>query len=210
MENNEVAELNKKERKEYLKNLRAGQSGKDRKTRLLVGGLIVTGVVLAGAGLFYLSNLNATDKIPPVGELVDEMPAPNTALHIEVGAQHVPYSTNPPTSGPHYNASGAGPIECKVYEDEVVDEGVIHNLEHGAVWVTYQDKNDTDLAGKLKVIVEDYSKTVLSPRSKNDSKIALVAWRHILKLDQFDEKKIRDFIRLYKSSKEAPEPLAGR
>ena len=168
---------------------------------------------MAVGGLVFLSRNKGTTTTTELGEVVAPLAVPNDRQHIEKGQEHVAYTSNPPTSGPHYagvsSEEGFGPVQCKVYSEEVEDESVIHNLEHGVVWVTYKDKNDKELAAKLKEISEDYTKVTMSPRSANDSKIAVVSWGRLLKLDTFEEQKIRDFIKLYRSSEAAPERFAS-
>lgn len=179
----------------------------------VVVAVLVIAFIAAIAGLIFLSGSREKTTVTELGEFISPPAAPNDRLHIEKGQEHVSYTSNPPTSGPHYSGTttqnGIGPVECKTYNQEIEDEAIIHNLEHGVVWVSYKDASDKDLAGKLSAITEDFTKVVLSPRSANDSKIALASWTRLLKLDSFDEQKIRDFIKLYRSSKAAPEPLAS-
>lgn len=199
----DLQKMTKKDRKEFIRNLRISEQKKGNKTKILVTASIVLFVILAGAGLWFLSGSNVNG--PSVTELGEKVAAMNSN-HIPKGQEHEAYNSNPPTSGPHYAEPGAGPIPCKVYAEEVTDEGVIHNLEHGSIWITYKDKSNTNLANQLKKVTEDSTKLVLSPRSKNDSNIAIASWERLLKLEAFDEQKITDFIKLYKGK--APEPLA--
>lgn len=53
--------------------------------------------------------------------------------HIKVGANHAPYNSNPPTSGPHYEE----PVAAGVYSTEYADENLLHSLEHGYVIISY-------------------------------------------------------------------------
>jgi Protein of unknown function (DUF3105) len=50
------------------------------------------------------------------------------------------YTFCPPASGPHYNASGLGPIVPRVFgpDDSVGPPNWIHNLEHGGLVVLYR------------------------------------------------------------------------
>jgi len=70
--------------------------------------------------------------------------------HIAVGAAHDPYNSNPPTSGPHY----AEPADWGVYDRELPDEQLIHNLEHGHVWLSYRDPNDQEAIDMFSGYVE--------------------------------------------------------
>jgi hypothetical protein len=200
--------MGKRSREEQLKNLSLSQKKGKGLTYVFVG-LIVAGLIGAVGGLIFLARNNGATSAKELGEVVQPLPSPNDKLHISRGDEHALYNSNPPTNGPHFNGiskdAGIGPIPCQTYTEEVEDESAIHNLEHGVVWVTYKDANDKALAEQLKNITEDYTKVILSPRSKNDSKIAVVSWLRVLKLDSFDEQKIRDFIKLYRSSEAAGE-----
>ncbi len=112
--------------------------------------------------------------------------------HIAVGATHPPYNSNPPTSGAHYE----DPAPWGVKTEQLPDETLIHNLEHGGIWISYQPQNTdpatiqklTDLASRYK------SKVVLEPRPEDDKPIALASWGRLLTLDTYDETVIKDFI----------------
>lgn len=204
----DLTNLSKKEKRDYLRDLRTSQDSRERKTKLFITGLILLGVVIAIVGLVFLTGSKAKSLPKELGEKIAIDPT-NGQQHINIGDPHPPYSSNPPTSGPHYNAVGFGPIECKVFDNEVKDEGVIHNLEHGAIWISYKDKNDSQLAKDLKDNFGGESKIVISPRAANDSKIAVAGWGRLMKLDSFDKEKIEQFIKLYKNGPDVPEPLAG-
>ncbi len=121
--------------------------------------------------------------------------------HISVGASHPPYNSNPPTSGPHY----AQPANWGVYDSELPDEQIIHNLEHGGVWISYKDINATTTAA-LEKITRSQSKVILEPRAKNDAPIVLVSWNRLQQFQTFDEPGILKFIEANKNM--SPEPLA--
>ncbi len=124
------------------------------------------------------------------------------ANHIAYGAKHPPYNTNPPTSGWHYGNSA----DWGVYQKELEDELVVHSLEHGGIWISYKDI-DKSTKEKLEKLAKKYpQRVVLSPRQKNDSKIAVVSWGKIMKLDEFDENKIETFI--LKNTNKSPEKFA--
>lgn len=122
--------------------------------------------------------------------------------HIEVGASHPEYNSNPPTSGPHY----AEPADWGAYQKELPDEQLIHNLEHGGIWISYKGV-DEDTKRRLSDIAKaNPGSVVLAPRSRSDAQIVLASWGKLLKLQQFDEGRIRDFISQYKN--QSPEPIA--
>lgn len=111
--------------------------------------------------------------------------------HIVSGQPHLPYNSNPPTSGWHNPA----PAPWGFYPNELPDEVLVHNLEHGGIWISYHDPNDTEVADKLLALSKRFPrKVIITLRQKNDSRIALAAWTWLLKLDHYDEKQIIDFI----------------
>lgn len=138
-----------------------------------------------------------------------EKPIPGIAFpilgrdHIPVGTYHPEYNSNPPTSGSHYAKEAA----WGVYQNELPDEQLIHNLEHGGIWISYKPEIDTEAKSKLESIGNKYKQAVVvAPRAKNDSMIALASWGRLEKLDTFNEVEIINFINANKNK--SPEPLA--
>ncbi len=121
--------------------------------------------------------------------------------HIAVGASHPEYNSNPPTSGWHY----AQPANWGVYQTELPDEQVIHNLEHGGIWISYTEIDDATKAA-LEKIAKSNSKIIVTPRSKNDAPIVLASWGRLQEFQTLDEQAIRAFIDA--NSNKSPEPSA--
>lgn len=115
----------------------------------------------------------------------------------------------PPTSGPH-----AGPIAWGMYDTEVRDDQVIHNMEHGGVYVSYQPGLPKDQIEKLtNLLSEPFSnpkfqpkKVILAPRAANKSPIVLSSWLRSEELESYDQSKIEDYIE--RNLGKSPEPLA--
>ncbi len=111
--------------------------------------------------------------------------------HVNPGQEHSAYNSNPPTGGWHYDR----PAQSGIYDVEIADETIIHNLEHSHIWIAYHPDLSIEEVDKLAEIAKDYgSRIVMTKRAANDSKIALVAWEHLLKMDLVDEALIRRFI----------------
>ncbi len=112
--------------------------------------------------------------------------------HITQGStDHTPYNSNPPTSGDHWPQPGA----WGVYKVTQPDEQLVHNLEHGGIWISYKsDKVDQTTINQLEDFAKRYPKIIVEPREKNDAPIALVAWGHLQNLDQYDETTVLKFI----------------
>lgn len=109
----------------------------------------------------------------------------------------VSYNSNPPTSGDHY----ASPAPARFYDQELPDEQLVHNLEHGNIWIAYKPGLSEDVIKVLKNFSS--GNIVVAPRSKNDNDVALAAWG---RLDTFnvgvsgiDTQRVQDFISRYQN-----------
>ena len=142
--------------------------------------------------------------------------------HIPVGVSFTgpgglpAYDTLPATSGGHWGvippsaeAPSGTPALWGPYDNELPDEVLVHNLEHGGIGLHYNCPNGcletvqqlTDMAPR------GFSQFIISPYRATGSKIAITAWRHILYLDEFDEVQIAEFIDEYLDR--APESVPG-
>ncbi len=123
--------------------------------------------------------------------------------HISNGAAHPDYNSNPPTSGWHY----AKPADERFYDKELPDEQLIHNLEHGDIWIAYKPDLSKEMTKQLKSFAGFMA--IVTPRVKNDTDIALVAWGRLDKFNvengKLDKQRIRDFILRYQNK--GPEKL---
>lgn len=112
---------------------------------------------------------------------------------------HVPYSTDPPTSGPHTQAVPA----FKVYTEPIAKESQVHGLEDGGVVINYQPELDKATVDKLAEIANLYIKTpgkeniIMSPYPGLSNPIVLTTWGRMDRLDTLDETRIRAFVDAY-------------
>lgn len=117
--------------------------------------------------------------------------------HVRPGHTHI-YSSNPPTSGWHFNQ----PAEWGIYKEEVADETLIHNLEHGGVWISYKPDIPEEVRKKLENFYEKWGrKVIVAPRSKNDSDISLAAWNRLDKfsLSEYSDERVEKFIKAFRN-----------
>ena len=177
----EQRRLARQERKEQQEARRRQQR---RRRTLIVAGIIIVVVGAISWGVWAGTRPKPGVAIPIQG-----------ADHIAVGQSHPPYNSNPPTSGWHY----ASPAKWGVYATELPDETLVHNLEHGGIWISYHDPNDTEVIDKLSALIKRYpKKVIITLRTKNDDRIAVAAWGRLLKLDAYDAKQIERFIKAFK------------
>lgn len=142
---------------------------------------------------------------------------PITAIHRDGDIDYTGYS-NPPTYGDHHGFDSLGtdsnpgitPRTTGVYTTEQPDEDLIHNLEHGHVWISYNPNLISD-SEALEQFVRDGSPNpngsgvgvILTPRAANDTVIALASWAHLQPLDSIDLTTIRSFVEINRGK--APE-----
>ena len=83
------------------------------------------------------------------------------------------WNTDPPTGGPHNGATAF----YGAYQEPLNQAQVVHNLEHGAVYIYYgSDVSETTVA-QLRAFYDDHRNgTLLAPYPKLGAKIALGAW----------------------------------
>jgi uncharacterized protein DUF3105 len=118
------------------------------------------------------------------------------AEHVAPGASHPAYNSNPPTSGWHY----ATPAPWGFYNDEMLDEILVHNLEHGGIWISFKNADDRDVVDRLAALTRRHrSKVIVTLRTKNDARIVVAAWGRLMKLEAYDRAAIEDFIARYKN-----------
>jgi len=176
--------------------MRAESSYKARKMKKAFGWII--GIVLVVGAIWGITIWSGKTSEPLPGERHSIL----GRTHIGVNAEHESYNSNPPTSGSHY----ASPAPLDVYQEELPDEQLVHNLEHGGIWISYRPDADEETVALLEEIGRSFSRSVIvTPRAANDALIAVASWGRVLKLDVFDEQQIADFIA--RNRNRAPERL---
>ena len=112
--------------------------------------------------------------VPEIGTRVPIM----DSHHISVG-ETSNYSTVPATSGPHWPAIA----QCGIYDEELPDELVVHNLEHGNVVISFNIPDQEDVRELRALVSEptslpDFNRWgILRPYSKLEpGTVALTAW----------------------------------
>jgi hypothetical protein len=90
------------------------------------------------------------------------------------------WNTDPPTSGPHY----AVPAIFGRYEEQLEPARVVHNLEHGGIFILYGDGVPDSTVQQLIDYYDDHKTgTIMAPLNRLGDKFALGAWVVDGKLD---------------------------
>jgi len=108
-----------------------------------------------------------------------------------------PNDGNTPPIGGDHNGT---PQSCQVYTTPVASEHVVHSMEHGAVWVTYNpDKLSAKDIEKLKDKVDGDPYRLLSPYPGLKTAVSLQAWAQQLFVDSANDDRIDEFLELFTS-----------
>ena len=140
---------------------------------------------------------------------------------VGIGEPHDGYSISPPTSGAYWYdlerpIPGVGvtsPAPWGKYETQLPNEILVANLLHGGIGLHYDcsriDQEATsikeggEICDQLKEQLSDLMPTnqfqfLMTPYSAFDEyPITITGWRHHLKLMEFDQEKITEFINAY-------------
>jgi hypothetical protein len=174
-------------------------------------GMVVLLAVLVTVGM----SLKGVEKTPPEKPAESAnpdrpMPAAESRMKLPEGVElfdnegqnhvadgtRVPYKTDPPTSGPHYNRW----MPPSVYEaGEAAPELLVHNLEHGNIVIYFNrsalGKNGVDELVELsKKYIGQWDGVVLVAREDKEYPVILTAWRAMRRLKQYDKGKVVEFL----------------
>ncbi len=117
----------------------------------------------------------------------------------------VDYDQSPPVGGPH------NPIwvNCAFYSSEVPNENAVHALEHGVVWITYDDV-DNDTLQVLAEMADDDDRLLVSEYPDQDAPLVLTAWNRQMPIEDLDDDRVEAFTDTYTGDDSvAPEPGAS-
>jgi hypothetical protein len=118
----------------------------------------------------------------------------------------VTYPMEPPVGGNHNPAW----LNCDgvVYEKAVPNVNAVHALEHGAVWVTHNEKASGDDIAALTSRVKSTPYSLMSPYEGQAGAIMLSAWGKQVTVDGADDPRVARFFAKYVQGAQTPEPGA--
>ncbi len=168
-------------------------------------GLWTGGVVLA-VGLIAFIILDQPETIdlpnnPDIPEGVETF-AIESAAHVTSSVQ---YEQSPPVGGPHNQT----PLNCGFYDAPVPNENAVHSLEHGAVWVTYQEGLPEEQMSTLRALGNE-AEVLVTPYPALDSPVVASVWGAQMQM-RFDDANDPDLLAFVASlrNQTAPEVGAG-
>ena len=119
--------------------------------------------------------------------------------HVPVGSAGFVYNSNPPSSGAHYPTTAR--LGFYDVDEPVADGHIIHNLEHGQIWIAYSTEVSEEVRKQLKKLAK--GKVIVVPREANEYDISAVAWGRVDSFNisdgELDSERIRDFVKRYQN-----------
>jgi hypothetical protein len=147
--------------------------------------LLATGGDDAGSGPGNAGNVFPDGGSVPKQTIFDVGPAAKAAgcelqekkatsrAHTNSLDDRIKYSTNPPTSGRHYQQ----PVPDGIYGKAPQDEQLVHNMEHGRVIIWVKPSLPEQQRADVRALVdEDPYQMVLVPRRNMPYAVAATAW----------------------------------
>lgn len=196
-------------RRDHMAQLRAAEQQKAQRKKLTRNAgvaAVVLGVVAAIAIPVAMNSGHTTKPATTVAGVQTF-----TGLARTHTTQPVTYAQNPPVGGAH----SAQLLTCGVYTTAVRNELAVHDLEHGAVWITYQPNLPTAQVAIIQAdalappVVRGTRFVTVSPYPGLPSPVVASAWGTQLKLTSASDPRLVAFIAKYRLGPQTPEPGAS-
>ncbi|MGW4028445.1 DUF3105 domain-containing protein [Streptomyces sp. NPDC004838] len=199
------------DRRARIEAMRKAEQARERRNRIItitISGLVVAGLVGFGG---YVLNKENDEQQQKAAEAKQPIEGEKSWDAKKLGRNHVTkavsYPEKPPVGGDHHQAW----MNCdrNVYKEPIPNENAVHSLEHGAVWVTYNDKAPKAEVSKLEEKVKKTSYSMISPVKDQAGTIMLTAWGKQLTVESADDPKVGKFFTKYIQGPQTPEPGAA-
>ncbi|MFJ2826610.1 DUF3105 domain-containing protein [Streptomyces sp. NPDC087263] len=192
------------DRRARIEEQRRAERARERRNRIIT--IVASTAILVGllgGGWYLVDAANEKEQVKATPVSGEKTWSKLTRNHVD---KDVTYPMTPPVGGDHdpvwQNCNG------DVYTGELRDENAVHSLEHGAVWVTYNDKAaDADVEA-LAAKVDRTPYTLMSPYKAQSSPISLTAWGHQLNVTKESDARVAEFLEKYVQGAQTPEPGA--
>ncbi len=138
----------------------------------------------------------AAAELDDSASLPGEYFTPLEREHIPAGSVFDEYTSEPPSSGPHYGTLAPWGVN----DTPIAREQIPHNLEHGGVVILYHCPGGCDdVADELAAYVDgraaDGDDILLAEYEGDmDAAIAAISWSRVLLLDEVDTDALDEFV----------------
>ncbi|MFJ9624228.1 DUF3105 domain-containing protein [Streptomyces sp. NPDC101181] len=196
-------------RRAKLEEARRKERSRERRGRVITITASVAVVAALVAGGAYL--MTQADEKEKKDEQARTSPVTGERSWDKLTQEHVAtkvdYPMNPPVGGDHNQVW----MNCNadVYTDEIPKENAVHSLEHGAVWVTYNDKASPEDVEALTKKVTSTPYSLMSPVKDQKDPLMLSAWGKQVTVDSASDDRVAQFFTKYVQGPQTPEPGAA-
>jgi hypothetical protein len=96
-------------------------------------------------------------------------------------------------------------VACKVWDTAVAAEYAIHSMEHGAIWIVYNNSLKPAEVNVIKNLAKNDPYLLVTKVDGAKDPITVTAWGFQIKAKKANDPRIPLFIKTYKNSKTTPE-----
>ncbi|MFF0173136.1 DUF3105 domain-containing protein [Micromonospora profundi] len=158
-------------------------------TMSAIGALVAT--LFTGGTLFGSGARSEADAGPrpcPAGETVPVLESPHIS---QAEAASVRYSSQPPTSGPHFPFS----LAPGAYDRPIPDGLTLHALEQGQVALLYAPDTPVEVVAQMRRLVHANPRSLLlAPHPSVRGGVVLTAWGCLQRQPTYDAAAAADFV----------------
>lgn len=196
-----VSKAEAQRRRDRAAKVRVEAQRSERRRRTLKAGLIglVSLVVVGGVALAVVLSRGGGGSTPSIAGVKSYSGLSRN--HVQTA---VKYPQTPPVGGDHNPVW----LNCGTYDKPVKNENAVHDLEHGAVWITYQPNLPAAQLTTLKSQVKGKTFMDLSPYPGLPAPVVASAWGKQLQLQSASDPRLAKFISAYRQGPQTPEPGA--
>ncbi|HSH01167.1 MAG TPA: DUF3105 domain-containing protein [Anaerolineae bacterium] len=179
--------------KTVSRRVRPAEGNESDRTKLIIAGSIGVGLLILGV-LLYL----AIRPEPGLEGLVNYGRLQTNQHDADIEYE---YGALPPYGGVH------NPLwqQCGIYDTPIQSEYAIHSLEHGVVWLTYQEDLSAEDVEYLAEHARGQSHMLMSPYPNQQSPVVLTAWGLQMEVESLPDDRIERFIQQYQQGPQTPE-----
>ncbi|KPC72149.1 DUF3105 domain-containing protein [Streptomyces coelicoflavus] len=204
-------------RQARIAEMRRAEESRNRRNRILaitLSTVVVAGLVVGGVFLVRSQSDGSSDDTASDGKTSGKFETGADGVRTwkgDLGRNHVTekvtYPVEPPVGGDHNQVW----MNCNgdVYTKPLNNENAVHSLEHGAVWVTYNDKAPEADVEKLAAKVKKTPYSLMSPDEGQKDPIMLSAWGHQRTVTGADDPNVDKFFEKFVQGEQTPEPGAA-
>jgi hypothetical protein len=177
----------------------AARKRRERRRRAIIASVVAGVIVVAVVAVVLVANRQST----PATAGFDRVATFSGLSRTHTGSA-VHYAQTPPVGGDH------NPVwqNCGYYSQPVHNENAVHDLEHGAVWITYQPNLPKAQVDVLANMARSQQYVLVSPYPGLPAPVVASGWGVQEWFHSANDAKLTEFVSKYRQGPQTPEPGA--